>query len=776
MAALKTGTILENTYQIVEEIGSGGGGIVFRAKHLRLDTDIVVKKIKDEVFGKINIEQEAKILKNLKHSYLPKVYDFIVAEDGVYTVMDFIHGENLDEAVRRHGKYSQKQVLRWAEQLGEALQYLHGQKPPIIHSDIKPANIMITKEGNLCLIDFNIALALGGEMESAVGVSAGFSPPEQYRDPAVYARFTGNGTVSGSAIKAIERNKRIQQESAGVKTELETCQTELEQTGMKTELETCGPDAVKTELVQEYGTAKTELVQESDADKTEMEIQADSTISSQAQNQTLPDFTQFFGRGVDTRSDIYSLGITLYYLLTGIAPAVDFDRRIPVSKTNITISEGLAVILEKMTDLFPDKRYQNGREFLRAVRNCSRLDHRYIVMHRKQTGLQMAALAFLGCGILTISLGFYKMRAEKNSIYYNLISQAQEVMSLNDYQEAEKLLADAKLLSETRVEAYEEEVCLLFLSGAYEKCISSGITYINTRPFLLETEEDKELFGNIYYIVGNAYFENEDYSNARVFFEDALEYNQRNGLYYRDYAITLAKLGQVEKAQRQLEKGINLGIAQDSIYMAQGEIAHVEGQGEEAIEYFRQTIAISSDMQMVRRAVLFCAETYKAMGRVDEEIALLEQYLAQFEGNGNIVMLEKLADAYVHKAQMDETQADTCYQKALTFFQLICDKGHITYQIQENMAILYEYMDSFDEAEALLQQMAGNYPQRYEIYKRLAYLEADRQQMKENEERDYRQMQLYYEQAKERYSPKEQDPEMDMLDQMMQDLQAGGWF
>ena len=268
MAALKAGTILENTYQIVEEIGSGGGGIVFRARHLRLNTDIVVKKIKDEVFGKIDMEQEAKILKNLKHSYLPKVYDFIVTEDGVYTVMDFIHGENLDEAVKHHGKYPQKQVLKWAEQLGEALQYLHSQKPPIIHSDIKPANIMLTKEGNLCLIDFNIALAMGGEMESAVGISAGFSPPEQYRDPAVYARITGNGTASGSEMKALVSHKRIQQESAGVKTQAGTYQTELNLTGMETELEAYGPGAVKTELAQEP-----------DADKTELEIPADHTVS-----------------------------------------------------------------------------------------------------------------------------------------------------------------------------------------------------------------------------------------------------------------------------------------------------------------------------------------------------------------------------------------------------------------------------------------------------------------------------------------------------------------
>ena len=114
---LATGTVLENTYEIVEEIGAGGGGVVFRAKHLRLQTDVVVKKIKDEVRGKINARQEADILKKLKHPCLPRVYDFIETEDGVYTVMDFIEGEDLDTAVKAHGKFTCKQVRKWAEQL-----------------------------------------------------------------------------------------------------------------------------------------------------------------------------------------------------------------------------------------------------------------------------------------------------------------------------------------------------------------------------------------------------------------------------------------------------------------------------------------------------------------------------------------------------------------------------------------------------------------------------------------------------------------------------------
>ena len=129
MASLAKGVILQQTYEIIEEIGSGGGGVVFRARHLRLQIDVVVKKIKDEVRGKVKSRQEADILKNLKHPYLPRVYDFIETEDGVYTVMDYIHGENLDEAVKRHGMFSEKQVRKWAEQLGEALDYLHSQKP-----------------------------------------------------------------------------------------------------------------------------------------------------------------------------------------------------------------------------------------------------------------------------------------------------------------------------------------------------------------------------------------------------------------------------------------------------------------------------------------------------------------------------------------------------------------------------------------------------------------------------------------------------------------------
>ena len=89
---LQRGTIIGGTYEIMEEIGSGGGGIVYKARHIRLETDVVVKKIRDEVRNKIQSRQEADVLKKLKHPYLPRVYDFIEMPEGVFTVMDFVPG------------------------------------------------------------------------------------------------------------------------------------------------------------------------------------------------------------------------------------------------------------------------------------------------------------------------------------------------------------------------------------------------------------------------------------------------------------------------------------------------------------------------------------------------------------------------------------------------------------------------------------------------------------------------------------------------------------
>lgn len=181
---LYEGAVLNDTYQIIREIGSGGTGVIYLAYHLRLQKYVVVKRIRENFVGTINTRTEVDILKRLHHSYLPQVYDFLQFGMEVYTVMEYIDGYDLQYYQKQGYQFSEEQFILWLRQLCEVLEYLHGQNPAILHSDIKPANIMITPEGNVCLIDFNISLEEDGS-EELQGLSPWFAAPEQFEKAAL---------------------------------------------------------------------------------------------------------------------------------------------------------------------------------------------------------------------------------------------------------------------------------------------------------------------------------------------------------------------------------------------------------------------------------------------------------------------------------------------------------------------------------------------------------------------------------------------------------------
>ena len=188
---LQNGEILDGMYQVVREIGKGGTGVIYLGYHLRLQKQVVIKRIKDSVAGRVNVRAEADILKKLHHTFLPQVYDFLEVRSGIYTVMDYIPGHDLQYYLDEQYTFPEKTVLVWLTQLAEVLEYLHTRTPQILHSDIKPANIMITPEGNVCLIDFNISLDKDAGQE-VQGVSPYYAAPEQYQ--AAVDRLYGKGS------------------------------------------------------------------------------------------------------------------------------------------------------------------------------------------------------------------------------------------------------------------------------------------------------------------------------------------------------------------------------------------------------------------------------------------------------------------------------------------------------------------------------------------------------------------------------------------------------
>lgn len=179
-------TVIDGRYEVIKEIGSGGTGVVYLAYHIALQKKVVLKKIKKGVYDPSVVRREADLLKDLHHTYLPAVYDFLVYNGDVYTVIDFIEGYSLDQYIDSGTYIDPENLKRWFTQLCEVLDYLHSHDPKIIHSDIKPANIIITPDNNVCLIDFNISL---DGVTDAMGYSKFYASPEQISS--AYAAMEG---------------------------------------------------------------------------------------------------------------------------------------------------------------------------------------------------------------------------------------------------------------------------------------------------------------------------------------------------------------------------------------------------------------------------------------------------------------------------------------------------------------------------------------------------------------------------------------------------------
>lgn len=192
-------TVLEGRYVIVETLGCGGMGAVYKALDQRLNNiPVAIKEMSTKAVGQGNLQsaigafkKEAAMLIGLRYPALPRIGDFFSqGEDRWYLVMDYIEGETLKEILERRGHIPESEVLDWARQICLILDYLHSQKPPVIFRDLKPANIMLTPEGIIKLIDFGIARHFrpGLTSDTTAYGSVGYAPPEQHGDKQTDAR------------------------------------------------------------------------------------------------------------------------------------------------------------------------------------------------------------------------------------------------------------------------------------------------------------------------------------------------------------------------------------------------------------------------------------------------------------------------------------------------------------------------------------------------------------------------------------------------------------
>ena len=208
MKPLTPNTLLQNRYLVVHLIGKGGMGEVYLAVDQRLGSAVALKRTffaENEKLGNA-FEREARILGRLRHPVLPKVSDHFIENENQYLVMEHISGDDLAKRLELTQKsFPLSWVLFWADQLLDALSYLHSHEPPIIHRDIKPQNLKLTDENNIILLDFGLSKSSIGDsrLSSPIGSEASGSITGYTPNYAPMEQIRGTGTSPRSDLYSL---------------------------------------------------------------------------------------------------------------------------------------------------------------------------------------------------------------------------------------------------------------------------------------------------------------------------------------------------------------------------------------------------------------------------------------------------------------------------------------------------------------------------------------------------------------------------------------------
>jgi serine/threonine protein kinase len=181
---LTTGAMFGGRYQIIEELGRGGMGKVYRALDKELNEEVALKLIKSEIATHLNtierFKSEIRLARRILHKNVGRMYELMEDKGIRFITMEYISGEDLKSLIRRVKQLTLGTVISITRQICKGLAEAH--RLGIVHRDLKPSNIMIDKEGNVRIMDFGIARSVGSEGITETGMAIGtpeYMSPEQ---------------------------------------------------------------------------------------------------------------------------------------------------------------------------------------------------------------------------------------------------------------------------------------------------------------------------------------------------------------------------------------------------------------------------------------------------------------------------------------------------------------------------------------------------------------------------------------------------------------------
>lgn len=701
---------LGSGYSAIRPLGEGGMGTLYRAHKDSLDVDVVIKRVKQKFKGRMDERAEANILKTLKHKYLPRIYDVIESPSGyVYTIMDMIPGENMQNYVKTHGPVSQKLAYRWACQLCEVIAYLHSQVPPILHCDIKPSNIMITPADDICVIDFNTSLVFSKGV-LAIGATPGYAAPEQYTRPGA------------------------------------------------------SPDTIETVPLEEtmplrgYKDAFAYQNVRSNKDPSGRGV-SNSVTAAQATNAG--------GYGtISKRTDVYGIGATLYYAITGQQPGHSLKDVRPITSYKLKFSRSFLLIIARAMMKRQEERFCDAQEMLRALQDIHAIDGRYKKVVHSQRVVAAVSLVLAVSGTLAILFGVQRIGVERYAAYDALVRKGRTAADEMRFDEAEQDLQQAIAIYDDQLEAYVEQAVLLYRQGKYQECIDA-----------VETTQSRELkyysrqsVANLYNVAAEAYYELESYESAATMYQKAIGYSPDILSYYQGEATALIQLGDYSGADEvlaEMAKAVPDAEQSGAYQVVQSELLRKQGDLPDALDAARKAIGSADGNDQFARAYRLAASICEDIGdsMLSEEINLLNQGIEQLPDGYYNALAGQLASAYIRQA---EATGNPGYQKdALRTYQQLEKNGNTTLEVRLNIAMLQYQLHDFSKAMEMLQALKKDYPKDYRVYKWLAFVQGE---LDLQNGASYTKTLGYYETAAELYRAEQAsgvyDPQMDELDRM----------
>lgn len=391
---LQENEVILNRYKILNVVGKGGMGRVYRAVDLEDGTQWAVKEDLSED-GSDQLYEEAEVLDGLDHPALPKTHGVQCWMGKQYLLMQYIEGTTLSEMLKQQEKYAEKQVLEWFIQIVDVLKYLHGRQHPIVYRDLKPSNIIIDSNGKVKLIDFGIAeeySAQGNneEMQKS-GLTKGYAAPEQYS-----RRFKA-----------------------------------------------------------------------------------------------------------DVRTDIYALGVTIHYLLTGKNPTKPPYEFLPVRKLSPEVSPAMEEIVKQCLQPNPDQRYETADALYQDL--CHITDkNAEIKRKRKRRVLGFSCIAaVILTAVMTAVFILKDSRQRQIDTYFAMIEEVYQAADNAQYDTAMETAENAISIQPDEISGYLAMGYCYMLQEEYEQCrefISKEI--LDRFPDCYENINFLDLMAQVYYRSG----------------------------------------------------------------------------------------------------------------------------------------------------------------------------------------------------------------------------------------------------------------------------------